>query len=382
MPQRARVCESVAVNEDWEERMAAAWATFDDYEEDRTAADFRAVIDALVAELPADSPLGPLRAGLRLGLHRPLGPGRTAVPGGARAAASARLQAAAAPRSNSSSSLRNIGQAEEGVKLLTPELDAPSDELDDAVRACLALCLSTSAATARASRWSSPPSRPICRATSGRWPTTRGCSYSPGSNSPEPGDHPTDSLVLLNVQSQDVAPAPRSLPRTAVVDVEQAEAALVEHYPRLVRLAYLVLPPSLGRNRRVLTAHALTQRALPRGRRTATLIPAQATGRDGDPGYALSASRSCVRRWRRACRCGARPGPSGPSCRRCCPRCGACRLFPRSGGADELALDQRLSALSARRPRRVRPARPGEAARPPTCARCWRRRASTIRARR
>lgn len=40
-----------------------------------------------------------------------------------------------------SSSLRNIGQADEGVKLLTPELVAPSDELDDAVRACLALCL-------------------------------------------------------------------------------------------------------------------------------------------------------------------------------------------------------------------------------------------------
>ncbi|MFE7809989.1 hypothetical protein ACFU51_36030, partial [Streptomyces sp. NPDC057430] len=47
------------------------------------------------------------------------------------------------------------------------------------------------------------------------------------------------------------------------VDVEQAEAALVEHYPRLVRIAYLVLPPSLGRNRRVLTAHALVQRSLP-----------------------------------------------------------------------------------------------------------------------
>lgn len=42
-----------------------------------------------------------------------------------------------------SSSLRNVGQAEEGVKLLTPELDAPSDELDDAVRATLALCLSS-----------------------------------------------------------------------------------------------------------------------------------------------------------------------------------------------------------------------------------------------
>lgn len=29
------------------------------------------------------------------------------------------------------------------MKLLTPELDGPSDELDDAVRACLALCLSS-----------------------------------------------------------------------------------------------------------------------------------------------------------------------------------------------------------------------------------------------
>lgn len=39
------------------------------------------------------------------------------------------------------SSLRNVGRAEDGVALLTPELDAPSDELDDAVRATLALCL-------------------------------------------------------------------------------------------------------------------------------------------------------------------------------------------------------------------------------------------------
>ncbi|SCD98672.1 Tetratrico peptide repeat-containing protein [Streptomyces sp. SolWspMP-5a-2] len=39
-------------------------------------------------------------------------------------------------------SLRNLGRAEAGVALLTPELDAPSDELDDAVRAVLALCLS------------------------------------------------------------------------------------------------------------------------------------------------------------------------------------------------------------------------------------------------
>ncbi|MEU6214503.1 hypothetical protein ABZ891_32005, partial [Streptomyces sp. NPDC047023] len=62
--------------------------------------------------------------------------------------------------------------------------------------------------------------------------------------------------------------ATRPLPPASVPpDVEQAEAAIVEHYPRLVRLAYLVLPPALGRNRRVLTAHSLVQRALPRGGR-------------------------------------------------------------------------------------------------------------------
>ena len=39
------------------------------------------------------------------------------------------------------SSLRNLGQAAESVALLAPELNAPPDELDDAVRAVLALAL-------------------------------------------------------------------------------------------------------------------------------------------------------------------------------------------------------------------------------------------------
>ncbi|NDZ83735.1 hypothetical protein G3I19_35550, partial [Streptomyces sp. SID10853] len=62
------------------------------------------------------------------------------------------------------------------------------------------------------------------------------------------------------------------------VGVEQAEAALVEHYPRLVRLTYITLPPSLGRHRRVLTAHAVVQRALPASRgsgREGPRVPAQ-----------------------------------------------------------------------------------------------------------
>ncbi|MER6153929.1 hypothetical protein ABT134_39515, partial [Streptomyces hirsutus] len=79
------------------------------------------------------------------------------------------------------------------------------------------------------------------------------------------------------MQSQHAAkrPAPPSSDGP-LVDVGQAEAALVEHYPRLVRLAYLMLPPEQGgRSRRVLTAHALVQRALPRGRTAAPVIPAQ-----------------------------------------------------------------------------------------------------------
>ncbi|MFC1232823.1 hypothetical protein ACFJEF_31420, partial [Streptomyces sp. Sce081] len=79
------------------------------------------------------------------------------------------------------------------------------------------------------------------------------------------------------MQSQHAAPRPASpSPDGPLVDVGQAEAALVEHYPRLVRLAYLMLPPKPGdRGRRVLTAHALVQRALPRGRTAAPAAPAR-----------------------------------------------------------------------------------------------------------
>ncbi|MEV5142919.1 hypothetical protein AB0L14_00395 [Streptomyces sp. NPDC052727] len=145
------------------------------------------------------------------------------------------------------------------------------------------------------------------------------------------------------MQSQDVsqrhAPSPAGSNRP--VDVEQAEAALVEHYPRLVRLAYLVLPPGLGRSRRVLTAHALAQRALPRGRKQPSVIPAQASGRDGDPGYAYLRER-VVRTALEA----ARPRRGLPRLTPpLLPQVWGLKLFPRSGGADELALDQRLSAL-------------------------------------
>ncbi len=136
--------------------------------------------------------------------------------------------------------------------------------------------------------------------------------------------------------------------------MEQAEAALVEHYPRLVRLGYLVLPPSLGRNRRVLTAHALTQRALPRGRAAGAgeeaAVPGQGGGPQGpggDPGYAYvrlrvlrGALRAGLPLWRFA-------WPRRAQLPPLLPQVWGLRLFPRSGGADELALDQALSTLSA-----------------------------------
>ncbi|MEU6812740.1 hypothetical protein ABZ920_27935 [Streptomyces sp. NPDC046831] len=149
------------------------------------------------------------------------------------------------------------------------------------------------------------------------------------------------------MQSQDVAPHSPSAPADPVIDVEQAEAALVEHYPRLVRLAYLVLPPGPGRNRRVLTAHALTQRALPRGRSSAAAIPAQSSRRDADPGYALIRLQVL-----RSALAAGLPRKGGWWPRRAqlpplLPQVWGLRLFPRSGGADELALEQQLSALPA-----------------------------------
>ncbi|MFF7131349.1 MULTISPECIES: tetratricopeptide repeat protein [unclassified Streptomyces] len=131
------------MNEDWEKRVDAAWATFDEYPEER-AADFRAVIDALVAELPEDSALAPFE---RACAWDSTGHSDKAAPLYREALAKGLGQESGykgrRAKIQLSSSLRNIGQAEEGVKLLTPELDGPSDELDDAVRATLALCLSS-----------------------------------------------------------------------------------------------------------------------------------------------------------------------------------------------------------------------------------------------
>ncbi|MGW2960199.1 hypothetical protein ACWDGI_17160 [Streptomyces sp. NPDC001220] len=151
------------------------------------------------------------------------------------------------------------------------------------------------------------------------------------------------------MQSQDVAQRHAAASAGALgpaVDVEQAEAALVEHYPRLVRLAYLVLPPGLARGRRVLTAHSLVQRALPRGRKQAPVIPAQSTGRDTDPGYALVRLEVVRTALEAGLPLRLTAWPKRAQLPPLLPQVWGLRLFPRSGGADELALDQRLATLS------------------------------------
>ncbi|MER6654453.1 hypothetical protein ABT248_28405 [Streptomyces sp. NPDC000971] len=117
---------------------------------------------------------------------------------------------------------------------------------------------------------------------------------------------------------------------------ERAEAVPAEHYARLARIAYLVLAPSLGRNRRVVSAHWLTQRAL-------------AAGQGPDPGQAYAYVR--LRVLRLALEAGlpllrfARPRRAQfPPL---VPQVWGLRLFPHSCGADELALEQALAEVSA-----------------------------------
>ena len=119
----------------WEQRVADAWASLDQRPED----EFLAVIETLAAELPPDSGRGIFERAAALDstghadravpLYRPaLALGLT---GERRRRAVIQL----------ASSLRTLGQPEESVALLTAELDAGSDHLDDAVRAFLALAL-------------------------------------------------------------------------------------------------------------------------------------------------------------------------------------------------------------------------------------------------
>jgi hypothetical protein len=129
---------NTAATPEWEARVAALWATLDD---DTDGHAFVAAMDELAAELPEDDPVALFeRAGARDSVAfeesaEPLYRRALAIglPGDLRRRAVIQL----------ASTLRNIGGAEESVRLLTAEREAASDELDDAVACTLALALTT-----------------------------------------------------------------------------------------------------------------------------------------------------------------------------------------------------------------------------------------------
>jgi hypothetical protein len=120
---------------DWDQRNADAWASI----EEMAPADFRALIDRLADELPAGSAIADFE---RACAWDSTGHSDKAVPLYERALATG-LTGIRRRRAviQLSSSLRNIGRVDRAVELLTAEMAAGSDELDDAVRAVLALAL-------------------------------------------------------------------------------------------------------------------------------------------------------------------------------------------------------------------------------------------------
>jgi hypothetical protein len=119
----------------YDRRSEELWASIDDYDEER----FRAKIDELVAQLPANSPVAAFE---RACAFDSTGHPDKAVPLYRRSlehglAGQRRRRAVI----QLASSLRNLKEAEESVRLLRAELAQPSDQLDDAVSAFLALAL-------------------------------------------------------------------------------------------------------------------------------------------------------------------------------------------------------------------------------------------------
>jgi len=123
---------------DYDRRSDELWASVDEYDEEA----FRAKVEELVAELPADSAIAAFERACALDST---GHPDRAVPlyrraleldleGERRRCAVIQL----------ASSLRNLGRASESVSLLIAEREQPSDGLDDAVGAFLALALADS----------------------------------------------------------------------------------------------------------------------------------------------------------------------------------------------------------------------------------------------
>ena len=120
---------------DWEQRIADAWASLDERDED----DFRQLLEKLVAELPPGDPAGLFE---RAAAWDSTGHSDRAVPLYREAlAAGATGERRRRAVIQLASSLRNLGRSDESVELLTAELAAGADQLDDAVKTVLALAL-------------------------------------------------------------------------------------------------------------------------------------------------------------------------------------------------------------------------------------------------
>ena len=121
---------------DWDAHIDEVWAAADGLSEHELVAR----IDALAADAPAGSEAAALFE--QAGARDSTGHSDLAVPLYEQALA-AGLTGQRRRRAviQLASSLRNLGRAEESVVLLTEELRQPSDALDDAVRAFLALAL-------------------------------------------------------------------------------------------------------------------------------------------------------------------------------------------------------------------------------------------------
>lgn len=119
----------------WEQRIATLWNTIGDYAPD----DFLARVQALAAERPPGDALGPFELA---SAYDSTGYPEQAAPL-YRQALAAGLDGKRRRRAviQLASTLRNLGQVQESVALLSAEREAGSDELDDAVAAFLALAL-------------------------------------------------------------------------------------------------------------------------------------------------------------------------------------------------------------------------------------------------
>lgn len=120
---------------DWERRVSDLWADMDKYDGD----EFIARVDAMAAEQPSGSAIGLFERGAACDST---GHPDRAVPLYA-SALDAGLVGERRRRAviQMASSLRNLGNPQEALRLLTAEADATSDDLDGAVATFLALAL-------------------------------------------------------------------------------------------------------------------------------------------------------------------------------------------------------------------------------------------------